>query len=109
VPYLVAYFGMGAIFDPIDWIDPNNPEQTMLLSLRFWHGQPWILLNVKDYLGINDISQQLIRMQCFPLAFCQLVVITSVQQTTNIITRTRQICTVMEANGAQLKYHFIHI
>jgi hypothetical protein len=30
LPYLVAYFGVGVIFDPGDWIDPNNPGQTML-------------------------------------------------------------------------------
>jgi hypothetical protein len=60
----VAYFGVGAIFNPVDWIDPNNPGQTRLLSLRFWHGQPWMSVDVKDYPGIKDISQQLIRMQC---------------------------------------------
>jgi hypothetical protein len=46
LPSLVAYFGVGVIFDPVDWIDPNHPGQTMLLSLGIWHGQPCILLDV---------------------------------------------------------------
>jgi hypothetical protein len=66
-------------------------------------------LDVKDYPGIIDIGQQLIEMQYFDLAFCQLVGITSNQQTTTIINRSRQICSVMEANGAQFKYDLIQI
>jgi hypothetical protein len=100
---------MGAIFDPIDWIDPNHPGQTMLLSFGFWHEQPCILLNVKDYPVIIDLGRQLVQLRCPTLAFCQLVAITIGQQTITDITRPRQIYGVMEPNGAALRYNLIQI
>jgi hypothetical protein len=57
LPYLMAYFGVGAIFDPADWTDPNNSGQTMVLLRRFRHGPPCISLDVKDYPGITDLGQ----------------------------------------------------
>jgi hypothetical protein len=109
LPHLVAYFGWGATFDPIDWKDPNNPTQTMLLSLGFGHGQPSILLDVNDYPGIINIRQQLLDMTCTDLSFCQLVVITSDATATQTMTHTRQLCGIMEANGATLQYNLIQI
>jgi hypothetical protein len=48
-------------------------------------------------------------VQCSALAFCQLVAITSGQQTTTNITRPRQICGEMEPNGAIFRYVVIEI
>jgi hypothetical protein len=100
--HLVAYFGEGAIFDPADWKDPNARGQTMLLSLGFWHGQPAILLDVNDYPGTSNIGQQLLGMTCPALSYCQLVVVTGDPAAITNITHTRQLCGIMETNGATL-------
>jgi hypothetical protein len=105
LPYLAAHFDVGSLFDPVDWTDPNNPGQTMLLSLGFWHRQGRMVLDVKDYPEIINLEHEFVQFQCPALAFCQLVVITSGQQTTTTIKRLREICSVMEPNGATLRYN----
>jgi len=107
--HMVAYFGEGAVFDPVDWGDPRNPTQTMLLSLGFWHGQPAILLDVNDYPGIVDIRQQLSGMTCTALSYCQLVVITGHATAAQTITHTRQLCAIMEPGGATLASNLNYI
>jgi hypothetical protein len=107
LPYLVTYFGVIAIFDPVDWIDPNHSGQTTQLSSGFWHGQPYILLNVKDYPRIIDLGRQLAQLQYSALAFGQLVAIARGQQTTTNVARRGQTCRAIEPNDATIRYNRI--
>jgi hypothetical protein len=66
-------------------------------------------LDANDYPGIIIISQQLLGMTCTALSFCQLVVITNDAIAIQTITHTRQLCGIIEANGATLQYNLNQI
>jgi hypothetical protein len=55
------------------------------------------------------MAQQLGQMQTPVLTFCQLVVIASDNQATTIVAKPKDICSVMEPNGATSRYCFIQI